>query len=90
MWTSSRRGTRTARRGWRASRRPAAARRAISASTRWSRTAAPTTSPSSVEAWRDEAALLAHAGAAHTRAVREALLPIRGRLFDERLCRRVE
>jgi quinol monooxygenase YgiN len=40
-----------------------------------------------VEAWRDEAALLVHAAAAHTRSFRQGLLPMSGSLFDERLYR---
>jgi quinol monooxygenase YgiN len=43
-----------------------------------------------VEAWRDEAALLAHAAAPHLRAFRDGLLPMSGSLFDERLYRKVE
>jgi quinol monooxygenase YgiN len=38
-----------------------------------------------VEAWTDRAAADAHAMAAHTRAFREKLIPIRGALYDERL-----
>jgi quinol monooxygenase YgiN len=39
------------------------------------------------ETWRDEAALLAHAAAAPTRAFRTTLAPMSGALFDERLYR---
>ncbi|MGX9966142.1 putative quinol monooxygenase [Roseomonas sp. F4] len=42
-----------------------------------------------VEAWRDEAALLAHAAAAPTRGFRGGLLPMSGSLFDERLYRQL-
>jgi quinol monooxygenase YgiN len=38
-----------------------------------------------VEEWTDRAAADAHAMAAHTRAFREKLIPIRGALYDERL-----
>jgi quinol monooxygenase YgiN len=38
-----------------------------------------------VEGWTDRAAADAHAMAAHTRAFREKLIPIRGALYDERL-----
>lgn len=38
-----------------------------------------------VEEWTDRAAVDAHAMAAHTRAFREKLIPIRGALYDERL-----
>lgn len=43
-----------------------------------------------VESWQDEDSLLRHAVAAPTRAFRDALLPMTGSLFDERLYRRVE
>lgn len=42
-----------------------------------------------VEAWADEAALLAHAAAPRTREMRRALGPMSGSLFDERLYRAV-
>lgn len=42
-----------------------------------------------VEAWRDEASLLAHATQRHVKAFRDALLPMSGSLFDERLYRAV-
>jgi quinol monooxygenase YgiN len=38
-----------------------------------------------VEAWRGKAALEKHEGAAHTRKFREALLPMSGSLYDQRL-----
>jgi quinol monooxygenase YgiN len=38
-----------------------------------------------VEGWTDRAAADSHAMAAHTRAFREELIPIRGALYDERL-----
>jgi quinol monooxygenase YgiN len=38
-----------------------------------------------VEEWTDRAAADTHAMAAHTRAFREKLIPIRGALYDERL-----
>jgi quinol monooxygenase YgiN len=38
-----------------------------------------------VEGWTDRAAADSHAMAAHTRAFREKLIPIRGALYDERL-----
>jgi quinol monooxygenase YgiN len=38
-----------------------------------------------VEAWRGRAALEAHEAAAHTRKFRDALLPMSGSLYDQRL-----
>lgn len=38
-----------------------------------------------IEEWTDRAAADSHAMAAHTRAFRETLIPIRGALYDERL-----
>jgi len=43
-----------------------------------------------VEVWADAKAATAHAGAAHTKAFREALGPMQGALYDERLYRAVE
>ena len=43
-----------------------------------------------VEAWRDRAAYEAHIAAAHTRRFRDALLPLTGSLYDERLYRRLD
>src|SRR5438093_1312332 len=37
-----------------------------------------------VEAWKDEAALNAHAGAAHTKEFRATLGPLTGALYDQR------
>jgi quinol monooxygenase YgiN len=42
-----------------------------------------------VEVWRGKAALEKHEGAAHTRKFREALLPMSGSLYDQRLYRTV-
>ena len=43
-----------------------------------------------VEAWRDRQAFDAHVTAAHTRRFRDALLPLTGSLYDERLYRRLD
>jgi quinol monooxygenase YgiN len=43
-----------------------------------------------VESWADQAALDAHAAAAHTRRYREALQPISGSPLDERTYLAVE
>lgn len=43
-----------------------------------------------IETWRDQAALDAHAGAAHTKAYRETLQPISGSPLDERVYSAVE
>ena len=43
-----------------------------------------------VEVWSDRAALDAHAAAPHTRAFRDALMPMSGSLYDERLYRVME
>jgi quinol monooxygenase YgiN len=43
-----------------------------------------------VEAWRDHKALEAHEAAAHTIKFRDALLPMSGSLFDQRLYRAID
>jgi quinol monooxygenase YgiN len=43
-----------------------------------------------VETWADRSALATHAAAAHMRAFREALMPMSGSLYDERLYRILE
>ena len=40
-----------------------------------------------VEIWKDQKALEAHEGAAHTKSFRELLLPLSGSLYDQRLYR---